>query len=96
MKPRKVYWCHELLDYFIGTTDWWSRTNITNWISENTKVDDASISLYRITDYPYEDITPPDDVVDFISKSLEEFGQYDYEINPLIPCGGWKTLDILI
>lgn len=96
MKPRKVYWFNELLYYFIGTANWSDRAEVCNWFKYNGRNLSPLVFGCRITDDPFVKYTNTTPAIDaFIKNCLDEFGQYDYEIDPLKPCGGWKSLDII-
>ena len=96
MKPRRIYWSNELLDYFVGTVDWHTRTEIQSWLRDSPFKLLPHWNICRIHNQPFENYSMPASVEGFINKCLGEFGQFDYEIAPLKPCGGWKFLDIII
>lgn len=101
LKPQKVYWSKELLDYFIGTDQGFGKLNdrseIWCWLRDNSHEFKFNHSICRITDRPHSGFSPMNEVVDdFFNQALEEFGTYDYEFQESRPCGGWKYLDIIV
>ena len=100
MKPSKYFFATELLSYFVGTSGvdiWEKRTEILEFLRETAEEKIfGQIPLCEITDYPYsETFSDSENVMDFVKKSLDEFGTCDYELDPLSPSGGWKTLKII-
>lgn len=100
MKPQKLYFATDLLDYFVGTSGphiWQDRGQILEFlrgISEEKIF--GRIPVCEITDYPYsETVSNSQMIQEFVIKALEEFGTCDYELDPLSPSGGWKTLKII-
>lgn len=101
LKPTKLYWSKELLDYFLGTENnpdkLINRTDVYCWLRDNSHTTKFNHSICRLTDNPFSGLSPTTIVIEEWAKlALEEFGTYDYEFQESRPCGGWKYLDIIV
>ena len=99
-KPIPVFWMHDLLNYVIGTTQnpetWANRSELQEWIRCNSVQVFEGVYICHVTEYPYTSPAYTTDITkSFTSQILDEFGIHDYEIDPLQPCGGWRSVDIL-
>lgn len=96
MIPEKYYNFDELLEYFYPKISYNNMMTIFKWCQAHRNYNDWG-AVMRISNEPEETLAPDSPMVkEFIDKAIDKFGTYDWETNPNLPSGGWKTINIIV